>query len=307
MKEVLNHQYYEIARNPNVDTTQIKNAKNIMKINQQMYVKTIDEMVGLTSADIIDKARYKQYHNYGEFVSHYKSQSDLWVANLSEKQKKLFSNYLIEGVTNPGNYAAVNGLARGTLIDRVNRNVEIRYTCTTDKPYTISFDEFENTFLPIQYEGRSITTMEEFLDMQDECFNELNNAICHMKLDEDTILYRGINLNAFYDMTDSLGNNVGIKLGDSLETIYKKMKAAGLEYVDKGFMSASPVPVAITTDKDIILKLKCKKGVSGVDMTAVGGYENEFLLAANQKFDLIGYGIEEIAGVMKNVLYLESK
>lgn len=72
-------------------------------------------------------------------------------------------------------------------------------------------------------------------------------------------------------------------------------------------MSASPVPVEITTSKDIILKLKCKKGLSGADMAAVGGYENEYLLSANQVFDIIGYGIEEIDGKMKNVLYLESK
>ena len=278
-----------------------------MKINQQMHVKTIDEMVGLTSADIVDKARYKQYRDYSEFVSHYKSQSDLWVANLTEKQKKLFCNYIREGVKKPGNYAAVNGLARGNLIDRVNRKIEIRNSYTTDKPFIISFDEFEKDYLPIQYEGRSITTIEKCIDMQYDSFNELNNVLCHMKPDEDTILYRGINLNAFYDMTDSLGNNIGIKQGDSLETIYKKIKFANIEYIDKGFMSASPVPVEITTSKDIILKLKCKKGVSGVDMTAVGGYENEYLLSANQVFDIIGYGIEEIDGKMKNVLYLESK
>lgn len=306
-KEFLNHQLYEIYRSPLADISQIKAAREIMEINQQMYVKTIDGMVNLTQFDIIDNATYKNYFDYNDFVSHYDSQIASWKANLSEKQKNLFHNYISEGVQKPGNYAAVNGLERNTLIDTTNRTVTVQNTFTSTRPAPISFEQFEQTYLPIEYEGRMITTMEDFIDMQHECFNELNAATSQMKLDEDTILYRGINLNALESMTDVNGNSIGITNGDSLETIFNKIRAAGGEYTDKGFMSASPVPVHITTSKDIVLKLKCKKGVSGVDLSAVGGFENEFLLTANQKFDVVGFGKEEICGVMKNVLYLVSK
>lgn len=306
-KEFLNHQLYEIYRSPLADISQIKAAREIMEINQQMYVKTIDGMVNLTQFDIIDNATYKNYFDYNDFVSHYDSQIASWKANLSEKQKNLFHNYISEGVQKPGNYAAVNGLERNTLIDTTNRTVTVQNTFTSTRPAPISFEQFEQTYLPIEYEGRMITTMEDFIDMQHECFNELNAATSQMKLDEDTILYRGINLNAIESMTDVNGNSIGITNGDSLETIFNKIRAAGGEYTDKGFMSASPVPVHITTSKDIVLKLKCKKGVSGVDLSAVGGFENEFLLTANQKFDVVGFGKEEICGVMKNVLYLVSK
>lgn len=306
-KEFLNHQLYEIYRSPLADISQIKAAREIMEINQQMYVKTIDGMVNLTQFDIIDNATYKNYFDYNDFVSRYDSQIASWKANLSEKQKDLFRNYISEGVQKPGNYAAVNGLERNTLIDTTNRTVTVQNTFTSTRPAPISFEQFEQSYLPIEYDGRMITTVEDFIDMQHECFNELNAATSQMKLDEDTILYRGINLNALESMTDVNGNSIGITSGDSLETIFNKIRAAGGEYTDKGFMSASPVPVHITTSKDIVLKLKCKKGVSGVDLRAVGGFENEFLLSANQKFDVVGFGEEEICGVMKNVLYLVSK
>lgn len=306
-KEFLNHQLYEIYRSPLADISQIKAAREIMEINQQMYVKTIDGMVNLTQFDIIDNATYKNYFDYNDFVSHYDSQIASWKANLSEKQKNLFHNYIFGLVQEPGNYAVVNGLERNTLIDTTNRTVTVQTTFARTRPDPISFEQFEQTYLPTEYEGRMITTMEDFIDMQHECFNELNAATSQMKLDEGTILYRGINLNAIESMTDVNGNSIGITNGDSLETIFNKIRAAGGEYTDKGFMSASPVPVGITTSKDIILKLKCKKGVSGVDLSAVGGFENEFLLTANQKFDVVGFGKEEICGVMKNVLYLVSK
>lgn len=306
-KEFLNHQLYEIHRSLLADESQRTAAKKIMIINQQMYVKIIDDMVNLTQFDIIDNATYKNYFDYNDFVSHYKSKIDLWKANLSKKQLKLYDNYIIGGIRRPGCYEAVNGLERNTLIDPTNRTVTIQNTYTKTRPVPISFEDFEQKYLPIDYEGRTITTIEDYIDMQHECFNELNTATSQMQLDEGTTLYRGVNKNALEAITDVDGNSIGITKNDTLETIYNKIKLAEIEYSDEGFMSTSPVPVDITTSKDIVLKLKCKAGVSGVDLSALGGIENEFLLAAKQKFDLVGFGKEEICGKMKDVLYLTSK
>lgn len=306
-KEFLNHQFYEIFRSPLAGLSEYNAAKEIMQINQQMYVKTIDGMVDLTKLNILDNASYRNYSSYDDFVAHYSKKISSWKSTISNKQKMLFNNYIGEGVDNPGNYAAVNGLARNTLMDYTNRTVLIQDTSTYTRPDPISFEEFENIFLPIDFQGRKITTVEEFINMQRECFLELDSAVSKMSLDEPTIMYRGINLNALENLADDNGVNVGIKIGDSLETIFNKIKAAGGVYSDKGFMSASPVPVGVTTRKDVILKIKCKTGLQGVDLKSVGGFENEFLIAANQLFDVVGFGRENVSGIMKNVLYLVSK
>lgn len=139
--------------------------------------------------------------------------------------------------------------------------------------------------------------------MQYESFNEIQGAIGSMQLDEGTLLYRGVNMNALTCLTDANGVSLGIKADDSIETIFNKLK--GLDaYVDKGFMSTSPVPTPITTSKDVVFKLQCKKGANGIDMSAVGGFENEFLLAGGQAFDVTGYGTEMVNGIMKNIIYL---
>ena len=254
-----------------------------------------------------DRSLFKRYDDYQDFVSHYKRKITSWEKNLDEHQLKLFKNYTNEGIKKPGNYV-VNNLVRGKFIDESNRTVSI-LTTTMQEPRILTFDEFANAYLyePIEYKGNMITTFDEFIDMQYDCFDELNNLINSMALDEDTILYRGVNFNALESLTDVNGKNLGIVKSDSLEEIFNKLILAGGEYTDKGLMSSSPVPVGVTLDKDIIFEMACKSGTKGVDLHSVGGFENEFLLSANSKFDVVGFEEKEIKGQLKKVIYLDSK
>ena len=303
VKELLNHQYYEISRSVLANHEQVKAATEIMKINQALYVRTIDDMVGLSTDDIVKQATFKEWTSYDDFVKHYRTTIDTWKSQLTDHQKMLFANYIGNGVSDPGSYSSVNNLQRGLLIDADNQIITVIDTFTTGEGAKYSFADFEKYYLPVKYKGRNITTITDWIDMQYESFNEIQGAIGSMQLDEGTLLYRGVNMNALTCLTDANGVSLGIKADDSIETIFNKLK--GLDaYVDKGFMSTSPVPTPITTSKDVVFKLQCKKGANGIDMSAVGGFENEFLLAGGQAFDVTGYGTEMVNGIMKNIIYL---
>ncbi len=277
-KESYNHLYYELARSSGASPQERELANQIMKLNQTLNVKTIDDMVSLNQYDIIENAKKftsftqpiaKKYTNYSEFTSHYQSQRQQWLNSLSDNDKKIIYAYVGESVEQAGNYKAVNGLLRGTLIDTKKKIISWRGT--GGYLNTMSFAEFKSNY------GMSVS---DFVKLQTQAADDLNKVISRMALDERTILTRGVNWDALGDY--------GIKQGDSAQTIMKKLTANGGIYSDPGFMSSSPVPTYITSSKPIQLVMDCDAGTKVADLSYFNSGETEVLFGAGQKFAVEG-------------------
>lgn len=218
----------------------------------------------------------KKYNNYNDILDHYDVKRQQFEASLTSREKTLFQNYCGEDWLASGNYKSVNGIARGNMIDYDLETITVRGTGGNTMTYT--FSQFENQF------GE---TVEAFVERQTKASLELNDALAKFSLDEDTMLYRGVNFDAL--------QSYGITQGDSAETIFKKLTTAGDTYVDDGFMSTAVIPTGITDGKPIVFELNCKAGTTGALAESFNPYgENEFLLTGGQRFSIDG--VESVNG-----------
>jgi len=327
VKEKLNHQFYEIFRSANASADIKGLATEIMILNQQLYVDTINNMVGLDYNKIISglidvvshgnnyyfnyfsEDSFENMQLYRSLLTKYIDKINVWSDSIQSDDflSSLFQYYVSsDDGFYPGAYSTMNSLARNTLFSDDGKKITVSGTYGDN---TYSIDQFEQSLKSksIVYKGKSIQSIQDFIYMQNDAFKEINNKLNEFTLDDNIVMYRGVNWNALEALKDKDGNSLGIKSTDSPETILAKFKLIGNEYVDNAFMSASPTPVGITSNKPVVFKMYCESGTHGAFLENVGGFENEFLFSAGSKFDVFDVKIEQIGGKDTMVIYMKNK
>ena len=251
---------------------------------QPAVVNMEDVPIGFDEFDIsklhpsvanINKSTSIRYYEYDDFLDHYSVKRKNFENKLTPREKQLFSNYCKEDCTLEGNYIGVNGAARKNMVNIEANTITVKGS--NGAPRTLTFDEFEDEFN---------ISVESYVEKQTNAGIELNEAISRFELDEDTILYRGVN----YDSLEVYG----IKPGDSPEMMLKKIQETGDVYIDDGFMSTAVIPASITDNKPIVFELDCKAGTKGALAESFNPYsENEVLLSGGQTFKINGVRVEK--------------
>lgn len=201
----------------------------------------------------------KRFNNYEEFVAAYKNSTESWCSTLKDRELKLIYNYI--GESNYSSYATINSVMRDMSINKDAKTINLYHTWGL-KTYT--FDEYFNEF------GE---TVDQFISRTYDEAISLNNVISRTTFAEDTIVARGVDMNAL--------GRFGITVADSPDDIMRKL---GSIYTDKGFMSCTPVAGGGFTYKDVNFVMTCKKGMAFGDFSRFNAGEKEILLGLGSKF-----------------------
>lgn len=265
-KEVLNHKLYEIQRSSYAGFDEISLATEIMKYNQLLNVKTIENMVGKTQYQIKKSAlnflTVKKYHSYQEYLDETITDRKNWKQQLTSEEISQIIAYIGENYTN--SYKVLNGVLRGSCIDYTNRT--ITFYNTGGYPITYSFDDWENIY------GE---TAIEFETRVRNCAMVLDGAIRKSPISEPMRIYRGVDYNALPE---------GIDINTPVNEIFTIL--GNLGYSDEGFMSATPVADGGFTYKNVILVMDCDVGTPMANLADFNSLEQEVLLSAGQQFSL---------------------
>lgn len=219
----------------------------------------------------------RKFDTYEEFVAAYKNATETWKLTLSNDELKLICNYI--GESDKSSYATINSVMRNIAVDKDAKTITL-YHMWGPKVYT--FDEYFNAFNE---------TVDQFIVRTYDEAIALNNAISRTTFAEDTIVARGVDMNAL--------ERFGITASDSPDDIMKKL---GSIYTDKGFMSSTPVAGGGFTYKDVNFVMTCKKGMAFGDFSPFNAGEKEILLGLGSKFSIDN--VEKVGD--KIIIYMTS-
>ena len=212
---------------------------------------------------------YKKYDDYDDYVKVYSGVRKKWEKGLNKNETDLIRAYIGESCTS--SYKTVNGFARGTLVDIDQKKIIFKGIYTTN---TYSFTEYENLY--------GISVQELLINAASDA-KTLNQAISKSQLIEDTVLFRGVGQQGA--STNSFFRQYGLDYTMSIEKIADKI--VGKEFLDKGFMSCTPIEkLSIVRDKPVKFVLYCKKGMPCADFSNFNSLECETLLGMGQKFEI---------------------
>lgn len=203
----------------------------------------------------------RRFDTYEEFVAAYKNSTETWRQTLTDRELKLIYNYI--GESDQSSYATINSVMRDIAVDKNAKTITL-YHMWGKKTYT--FDEYFNAF------GE---TVDQFIVRTYDEAIALNNAIARTTFTEDTIVARGVDMNAL--------GRFGITAADSPDDIMRKL---GSIYTDKGFMSSTPVAGGGFTYKDVNFVMTCKKGMAFGDFSLFNAGEKEILLGLGSMFSI---------------------
>ncbi len=203
----------------------------------------------------------RRFDTYEEFVAAYKNSTESWCSTLTDDELKLIFAYI--GESDKSSYATINSVMRDIAINKENKTITL-YHMFGSRTYT--FDEYYNQF------GE---TVDQFIVRTYDEAIALNNAISRTTFTEDTIVARGVDMNAL--------ERFGITAADSPGDIMRKL---GSIYMDKGFMSSTPVAGGGFTYKDVNFVMTCKKGMAFGDFSLFNAGEKEILLGLGSKFSI---------------------
>ncbi len=317
VKQTLNHEFYEISRNAASSPELKKISDEIQKINQKLFVETVDfkyKTAGELSSAVADYQKIinstissidtsknqikvsgtgKQYGSYSDFMNDNKANVSTWdsIVKKSSDVKDAMRQYKGE-FEDPGGYKIVNGYLRGTLFDDTNQIVTIKDTFGTDK--VISYSEFEKS------KGMSISQYRQKIE---SALNNLESSISQCHLATDTKLIRGVNF-------ELLKSRYGISESDTAETIFNKIKNSsnGTTFKEEGFMSVCPLldeqelPY-IVADKKVRFIIDAEADIEA--RIFPNDYEKEILLNHGQSFDIYDVKKELINGEEKVLIYMK--
>lgn len=203
----------------------------------------------------------RRFDTYEEFVAAYKNSTESWRSTLTDDELKLIYAYI--GESDKSSYATINSVMRDIAINKENKTITLYHMWG---PKTYTFDEYFNQF------GE---TVDQFIVRTYDEAIALNNAIGRTTFAEDTIVARGVDMNAL--------GRFGITFADSPDDIMRKL---GSIYTDKGFMSSTPVAGGGFTYKDVNFVMTCKKGMAFGDFSLFNAGEKEILLGLGSKFSI---------------------
>lgn len=203
----------------------------------------------------------RRFDTYEEFVAAYKNSTESWRSTLTDDELKLIYAYI--GESDKSSYATINSVMRDIAINKENKTITLYHMWG---PKTYTFDEYFSQF------GE---TVDQFIVRTYDEATALNNAIGRTTFAEDTIVARGVDMNAL--------GRFGITFADSPDDIMRKL---GSIYTDKGFMSSTPVAGGGFTYKDVNFVMTCKKGMAFGDFSLFNAGEKEILLGLGSKFSI---------------------
>ncbi len=203
----------------------------------------------------------RRFDTYEEFVAAYKNSTESWRSTLTDDELKLIYAYI--GESDKSSYATINSVMRDIAINKENKTITLYHMWG---PKTYTFDEYFNQF------GE---TVDQFIVRTYDEAIALNNAIGRTTFAEDTVVARGVDMNAL--------GRFGITFADSPDDIMRKL---GSIYTDKGFMSSTPVAGGGFTYKDVNFVMTCKKGMAFGDFSLFNAGEKEILLGLGSKFSI---------------------
>ena len=180
---------------------------------------------------------------------------------MTDDELKLIYAYI--GESDKSSYATINSVMRDIAINKENKTITLYHMWG---PKTYTFDEYFNQF------GE---TVDQFIVRTYDEAIALNNAIGRTTFAEDTIVARGVDMNAL--------GRFGITFADSPDDIMRKL---GSIYTDKGFMSSTPVAGGGFTYKAVNFVMTCKKGMAFGDFSLFNAGEKEILLGLGSKFSI---------------------
>lgn len=219
----------------------------------------------------------RRFDTYEEFVAAYKNSTESWRSTLTDDELKLIYAYI--GESDKSSYATINSVMRDIAINKENKTITLYHMWG---PKTYTFDEYFNQF------GE---TVDQFIVRTYDEAIALNNAIGRTTFTEDTIVARGVDMNAL--------GRFGITAADSPDDIMRKL---GSIYTDKGFMSSTPVAGGGFTYKDVNFVMTCKKGMAFGDFSLFNAGEKEILLGLGSKFSI--ESVEKVGN--KIMIYMTS-
>lgn len=219
----------------------------------------------------------RRFDTYEEFVAAYKNSTESWRSTLTDDELKLIYAYI--GESDKSSYATINSVMRDIAINKENKTITLYHMWG---PKTYTFDEYFNQF------GE---TVDQFIVRTYDEAIALNNAIGRTTFTEDTIVARGVDMNAL--------GRFGITAADSPDDIMRKL---GSIYTDKGFMSSTPVAGGGFTYKDVNFVMTCKKGMAFGDFSLFNAGEKEILLGLGSKFTI--ESVEKVGN--KIMIYMTS-
>ena len=227
-----------------------------------------------------EKIEPKRYDKYWDFLDDYEDSTKALKSSLTADEQEIISNY-VHADSNRSSYAAINSMLRDIAIDDENKTITIYHTFRGPRKFT--FDEYYNFF------GE---TVDQFIIRTYDEALKLDDVVCRTTFKEDTVVYRGVDMNAL--------SRFGISVTDSADEIMGKL---GSVYTDLGFMSCSPVSYGGFTHKDINFVMTCKKGFPFADFSFCNFCEQEILLSYGSRFDIDG--VEKIGE--KIMIYMTSR
>ena len=251
--------------------------RGLKKYNSNVNTNSKIEINNEINNEIIEP---KRYDKYWDFLDDYEDSTKALKSSLTADEQEIISNY-VHAESNRSSYAAINSMLRDIAIDDENKTITIYHTFRGPRKFT--FDEYYNFF------GE---TVDQFIIRTYDEALKLDDVVCRTTFKEDTVVYRGVDMNAL--------SRFGISVTDSADEIMGKL---GSVYTDLGFMSCSPVSYGGFTHKDINFVMTCKKGFPFADFSFCNFCEQEILLSYGSRFDIDG--VEKIGE--KIMIYMTSR
>ena len=298
-KQFINHELYELSRNPLISGEVQHISRVIQKINQELYVGnetrfgyedkySLRTAVANFSQNQVFQELYDGMKKYS--VNKYKATkqmaADFGDAGSIVNDKLLYKQETVQQVLNE-----LDGAEKKAFIDFLNNTVEGRYirSLTDDELRAIT-----------RYTGADFSIINNWLregkipNSEKSYIATLDSAIAkYGGIDGDTQLFRGIGLGSFTNQKAYEHVFDGIDTSN-IDEVYAALKGIeGGYFTDAGYISTSPSyqhSFATRSDKRIVLDIVAEDGTKGAYINQISkfyNHENEFLLAAGTKLKMV--------------------
>ena len=298
-KQFINHELYELSRNPSISGEVQRISRIIQKINQELYVGnetrfgyedkySLRTAVANFSQNQVFQELYDGMKKYS--VNKYKATkqmaADFGDAGSTVTDELLYKQETVQQVLN-----GLHGAEKRAFIDFLNNTVEGRYikSLTDDELRAIT-----------RYTGGDYSIINNWLregkipNSEKSYIATLDSAIAkYGGIDGDTQLFRGIGLGSFTNQKAYEHVFDGIDTSN-IDEVYAALKGIeGGYFTDAGYISTSPSyqhSFAKRPDKRIVLDIVAEDGTKGAYINQISKFynsENEFLLAAGTKLKMV--------------------
>ena len=297
-KQFINHELYEISRNPSISVEVHDISNELQRINQELYVDNetrfgyYDKYSLRTAvANFSENQVFQELYNGMKKYSKNKHKATKQMAeDFGDAGLKVNKKFFYEGKNAEQILNELDGAEKSEFIDFLNNTVEGKYikSLTDDELGAI-----------IRYTGEDYSSINKWLrtgripNSEKSYIATLDSAIAkYGGIDGDTQLFRGIDVGSFTNQKAYEQVFDGIDTSN-IDEVYAALKGIeGGYFTDAGYISTSPSyqhSFATMRTKRIVLDIVAEDGTKGayINQLSQNYGENEVLLAAGTKLKMV--------------------